>query len=224
MSYELGSKARLIYSGIKGYNFWMKTVIEINQFDKNKIAQYRLKVIHHYQQFGLASTLSAYPVKRSTFFLWKQKLEKSKGKLTSLIPNSTRPDNLRRMQVDPLLLFEIKRLRQKHYRLGKQKLKPLVDKFCKENSLETPSTSLIGKIIKRNNFFYQRKTFGYHDPNRKKYQRKKKLRIKKAPHPDQGGYIEGDTVETITADGLRRYTISFMNKLRYICDIENCGS
>ena len=40
MSYEFG-KARKIFSGIKGYDYWMKTVIHINQFDKSEIAKYR---------------------------------------------------------------------------------------------------------------------------------------------------------------------------------------
>ncbi|HGJ66920.1 TPA: hypothetical protein ENS27_16295 [bacterium] len=197
----------------------MKTIIDINSFDKSEIAKYRLKVIQHYQQFGLASTLNAYPISRATLFLWKQKLSSSNGRLRSLIPKSTKPKTTRSMVVHPLVLGEIKRLRQKHYRLGKHKLKPLLESFCKHYGLKPPSSSLIGKIIKRCNLFYQRSTYGYHDPHRKPYQRKtKKIRVLKAPKPKQAGYIQGDTVETITTDGLRRYTISFIDvklKLSY---------
>jgi len=114
MSHSLGSKPKLIFSGVKGYNHWMKTVISINQFDKYEIAKYRLKVINHYQQFGLESTLNAYPVKRSTLFLWLKKLKDGQGKLTSLIPLTTRPHKVRQMMVDLKVVLEIARLRQKH--------------------------------------------------------------------------------------------------------------
>jgi hypothetical protein len=96
MSYEW-SKAKRIFSGIKGYDYWMKTVININAFDKHEVAKYRLKVIDHYHQFGLDSTLSAFPVKRSTLFLWQKKLKQSLGKLPSLSPASTKPHHTRVM-------------------------------------------------------------------------------------------------------------------------------
>lgn len=210
MSHEW-SKAKRIFSRIKGYDYWMKTVININQFNKSDIAQYRLKVIKHYERFGLTSTLSAYPVARSTLFLWKKKLKETQGRLSSLIPKSTRPKRVRRMVIHPLILEEIERLRKKHYRLGKQKIKPLLYEYCLGQGLKPPSVSLIGKIIKRHKMFYQRQIFGYHNPNRKKHVFKKKERVRKAPKPQEGGYIQGDTVETITGDTLRRYTISFID-------------
>jgi len=210
MSYEW-SKARKIFSRVKGYDYWMKTVIKINQFDKNEIAKYRLRVIEHYERFGLASTISAYPVARSTLFFWRKKYQESRRNLLSLIPVSTKPKSPRRMIVQPLILEEMERLRKKHYRLGKLKIKPLLDRYCQKHGLKTPSVSLIGKIIKRHNLFFQRPAFGYHDPGRKKPQFKKKERVKKAPKPEEGGYIQGDTVEIITSDWLRRYTISFID-------------
>lgn len=209
MSHELGSKPKLILSGIKGYNHWMKTVISINQFDKYEVAKYRLKVINHYQQFGLESALNAFPVKRSTIFLWLGKLKKDHGSLTSLIPISTKPHQVRQMSINSRIISEIARLRREHYRLGKLKLKPLIDEFCKGESINLPSVSLIGKVIKRNNLFFQRPQ-SCHDPARKKYSRKKKQRIKNAPKPTVGGYIQADTVETFIL-GTKRYTISFID-------------
>lgn len=210
MSHELGSKPKLILSGIKGYNHWMKTVISINQFDKYEIAKYRLRVINHYRQFGLESTLlNAFPVKRSTLFLWLGKLRNERGSLTALIPKSTRPHRVRQMLVDSRIILEIARLRQEHYRLGKLKLKPLIDEFCKGKDIKSPSVSLIGRIIKRNNLFYQRPST-YHDPARKEYTRKKKERVKQAPKPTLGGYVQADTVETFVL-GTKRYTISFID-------------
>jgi len=209
MSYEW-SKARRILSGIKGYDYWMKTVINVNQFDKNEVAKYRLRIIEHYRNFGLSSALSAFPVKRSTLFLWQKKLRKSGGKLTALIPESTRPKRPREMRINPLILDEITRLRKKHYRLGKNKLKPLLDDYCRKYQLNPVSISLVGKIIKRRNLFFQRPGLGYHNPNRKKHEFGKRLRVKKAPQPNQGGYAQADTIETISW-GLKRYTITFID-------------
>lgn len=209
MSYEWG-KAKSIFAGVLGYDYWMKTVIHINQFDKNEVAKYRLKVIEHYQRFGLSSTLSAFPVKRSTFFLWKQKLQQSGGKLFSLIPASTRPKQVRQMIIHPLVLAKIEKLRKKHYRIGKQKVKPLLDDYCTQHGLKPPSASLIGKIIKRHNLFFQRQDRIYHDPSRKRHEYQAKTRIKKVPHANQGGHIQADTIETYI-DGLKRYTFTFVD-------------
>jgi hypothetical protein len=209
MSHSLGSKPKLIFSGLRSYSHWMKTVISINQFDQYEEAKYRLNVINHYSQFGIESTLDSYPVKRSTVFLWAKKLKDNNGKLTSLIPQSTKPHNVRQMKVDPKIIGEISKLRQKHYRLGKLKLKPLIDSFCNKENIKPPSVSIIGKIIKRNGLFFQRSNPSP-NPDRKKYQRKKKPRVKRAPKPTQGGYIQADTVETIVL-GVRRYTISFID-------------
>ena len=60
-----------------------------------------------------------------------------------------------------------KRLREKHPRLGKEKLKPLLDKYCRERGLKPISESSIGNIIKRHKFFYQKSGRIYHDPNSK---------------------------------------------------------
>lgn len=209
MSHELGSKPKLILSRIKGCNHWMKTVISINQFDKYEVAKYRLRVIEHCRQFGIRSTLNAFPVKRSTIFLWLAKLKAGNGSLVALVPKSTRPFGVRQMNVNSRIITEITRLRQKHYRLGKLKIKPLIDEYCRKENIRYPSISHIGKIIKRNNLFFQRPK-SCHDPARKEYVRQKKERVKNAPKPNVGGYIQADTVETFVL-GTRRYTISFID-------------
>lgn len=206
MSHET-NRIRTIFPKTPGYNSWMKRVISINAHSDNKTAQYRLEVIKFYQQFGMKATLAAFPVKRSTVFLWQQKLKESKGRLSSLIPQSTKPKKVNQMRTHPLVLAEICRLRRKHYRLGKHKLYPLIKRYCQTVMLSCSSESTIGKIIKRNNIFYDKITYGYHDPNRKKPERKKKTRVLKAPKPEAGGYVELDTIETII-DGIRRYTIT----------------
>jgi hypothetical protein len=61
----------------------MKKVISLSAFADSETAQYRLRVIKYYQQFGLEATLSAFPVKRSTVFLWQKTLKDNRGRLSS---------------------------------------------------------------------------------------------------------------------------------------------
>jgi len=53
MSHEFG-KAKRVWSGVGGYDHWMKTVINVNRFDGNDVAQFRLKVLKHWREHGLA--------------------------------------------------------------------------------------------------------------------------------------------------------------------------
>lgn len=215
MSHET-DRLRSIFGGIRGYTAWMKKVISINAHADSETGVYRLKVINYYRKFGLSATLAAFPVKRSTLFLWQKILKDNHGRLVSLIPKSTRPHRARTMQTQPLVFAEICRLRKAHYRLGKHKLFFLVKRYCLGVGIIFPQESTIGKIIKRNNLFYSRATFGYHDPARKRPDKIKKLRVNKAPKPNQGGYVEMDTVETIIL-GIRRYTITAIDvKLKVV--------
>ena len=135
MSRSLGNKPKQIFSKIRGYNRWMKTMISINEYDNSEVAKYRLKVINHYQQYGLSSTLNAYPVDRSNILWWQQKLKRSAGKLSSFVPGSTKPHNKKTTLTDPAIVEQIARLRKKHWRLGKNNPKPLVDQFCEDQVL-----------------------------------------------------------------------------------------
>jgi transposase InsO family protein len=185
----------------------MKKVVSLTAFADSDTASYRLRVINYYQRFGMEATLVAFPVKRSTIFLWQKTLKENGGRLSSLIPKSSRPHKVRRMQTHPLVLAEICRLRKKHYRLGKKKLYPLVKRYCKRVGIAFPAISTIGKIIKRNQIFFDKPTYGYHDPNRQKHQRRKKTRVRYAPKPKLGGWVQLDTIETRVGD-LKRYTIT----------------
>lgn len=206
MSHET-DRIRYILPYIPGYTSWMKKVTSTTAFADSDTAQYRLRVIEYYQQFGITATLAAFPVKRSTIFLWQKTLKDSGGRLSSLIPRSSRPKKTRRMQTHPLVLAEICRLRKVHYRLGKKKLYPLIRQYGEQMGIECPAIPTIGKIIKRNQIFFDKPTYGYHDPGRKKYQRRKKQRVIYAPKPTSGGYVELDTIET-RVDTLKRYTMT----------------
>lgn len=184
----------------------------LRRFSESEIALQRMKIIKFYDQYGEKAVKEAFGADRKVISRWKQRLAKSKGKLSSLIPLSTKPHRVRVPQVDPQITAFIKDQREAHPRIGKEKLKPDLDICCHKLGIPTISTSTIGNVIKRNHFFFQ-KAAGkiYHDPNSKwaknQVKRKKRLRIKHSPKPTEYGHILSDTVERIT-DGIKDYFLS----------------
>jgi transposase InsO family protein len=204
---KIGTSSRIVglWEGTRldGNRAIMKTFGSIFKFDESKEGRFKLRVIEFSKSYGVSAAVSAYGVARSTVFRWKKELKQSGGKLDSLVPKSRVPVRKRKMLIDPLVLSFIKDLREKHYRLGKEKIKVLLDEYCLKNNIKTISVSTIGKIIKRNNFFFQLSGRVYHAP---KYRRKisYKTKIKYSPKIQHQGYIEIDTVSEFV-DGLKYY-------------------
>jgi transposase InsO family protein len=198
-----------VFGGIEGYYRFMKTVISINKSQQDKTARYRLRVLKHFWKYGLDSTLDAFPVSRPTVFRWQKELKKSGGKLQSLVPKSTRPNQIRKMQVSPDLVAKIKELRLKWPNLSKHKLKPLLDVYCSEIGHKPISATTIGEVIRRNNFFFKNTHKMYHNPNRKRQVTKAKTRVWRAPQ-QKPGHIEADLVET-RIDGKKKYTVCWID-------------
>lgn len=165
MSHET-DRVRPVFSYLQGYNPLMKKLASITAFADSDTAVYRLKVIDYYRRFGLTATLAAFPVKRSSLFVWQKTLKESGGRLSSLIPRLSRPRTVRRMQTHPLVLAEICRLRKKHYRLGKKKIYFLVTRYCRTMGIDYPAVSTIGKIVKRNRLFFDKPTVTVLKPSR----------------------------------------------------------
>jgi len=149
-------------------------------------------------------------VDRKLIYVWRKRLEASHGKLTALLPESTRPKRLREMKTNPQIVSFIRMLRMKHPRLGKEKIKPLLDSYCAEEHLQSISESTIGKVITRHHLFFQRSGKMYHNPSSKYTDRTRKtrrLRAKKARKPTDFGHIQSDVVE-ILDHSVKRYLFS----------------
>jgi len=80
-------------------------------------------------------TIAAYDISKATLYRWRKRLDKSGGKLTSLITYSRSPKNKRRIIVDPRIISYIRILRTNHPYLGKEKIKPLLDKIFTQHKL-----------------------------------------------------------------------------------------
>lgn len=159
-------------------------VVSLRRFAGNEVAQQRLKIIRFYEKHGEEATKEAFGVDRKLISKWRKRLKEGSGKLEALIPHSTRPKRVRESNIPKKMIDFIRDLRQKYPRLGKEKIKPFLDEYCKERGLKTVSESSIGNIIKRHKFFYQKTGRIYHNPDSKWAQnqgkRQKRLKTK---HP-----------------------------------------
>lgn len=180
----------------------------LQRFESSEVAKQRKKIIEFYEKYGEEATIKAFGTDRKVLHIWKKKLIESGGKLESLVPCSTKPARTRSMSVDLRIIEFIRSHRLKYGRIGKEKLKVLLDGYCKGIGIKSVSESTIGKIIKRHKFFYQGKPGkAYHDPNRKQPQRQKRQRVKRSPKAVEVGHFQADS-SVVHEAGLTRYLIS----------------
>ncbi len=180
----------------------------LRKFNQSEVAQERQRILNYYDHYGGAATLDAFGVDRKLIYVWRQRLKLNGRKPSALVPESTTPKTKRQMMVDPQIVDFIKQLREKRYRLGKEKIKVLLDKYCDSIGIDSIAESTIGKVINRNKFFFSKANYRvYHDPTNgwaKRKHQTKRLRIKRSPKYTDSGHIIADTIERIT-DGIRDY-------------------
>ncbi len=197
----------------------------LRRYSANEVARQRLKIIGFYRQYGEKATKEAFGADRKVISRWSQRLGTRGGQLAALIPRSTRPRQTRKPTTNPLVVAWIEKERAAHPRIGKEKLKPDLDRYCQTMGILSISVSTIGKIIKRNHFFFQKPDYRiYHNPDcawaKKAVKKKRRLRIRHSPHPQTYGHILSDTVEKVIA-GTRRYFMSAIDaKLKFALTIE----
>lgn len=193
------------YSGIKGfvrvYEYGFRHTHMIT-----KEAKGRLKIVEFWQQFGLEATYVAYGAKRSTLFGW-QKMFREKG-LIGLNPGSQAPKTRRKREVDWRIIGEIRRLGTEVCpNLGKDKIKPFLDKFCEAAGLTKVSEPKIGRIIKEKKIYHHRQKVS-HFGRIKEVKRKKKERKPKGLSVElPGQFVEVDTVVRFVL-GIKRYIVT----------------
>lgn len=172
-------------------------------------AKHRAKILAFYHKYGLTPTLDAFTIKRSTLFLWQQKLKAGHGQLELLNDQSHIPRTKRKRLWPTMIITEIKQLRQEHPNLGKDKINTLLQEFCVQNQLSCPSTSTIGRLIKDagglRSFPQKVSHFG-------KVKSIKRTKILRKPNDFQAHYaghlVALDTIEKFV-HGVRRYVITF---------------
>jgi transposase InsO family protein len=137
----------------------------LSTISHNQIVAEKLSVIKFFDEYRYKTTKDAFGVGRSTVYLWKKKLKDSKQDVACLANRSRRPKGARKGQADPLILKFIRDIRENTYRMGKTKIKLLLDEYCRQNRLPVMSESWIGKQIKKNNWYFEPVGKTYHNPS-----------------------------------------------------------
>jgi len=197
----------------KGYINVMKYHNNIPKSIKS-VRDFRVKVLEHKDQYGIESAIDAFGVGRSTIYLWQKKYLASRKLASSLSPKSTKPKRVRKSRISHLLIEEVARIRLKHSRIGKSKLKVFLDQYCDDNNLDKISESSIGRILGRlkNNGkipTYQRLTYHARKDcfSDYKYHQRQKLR-RAGYYPKQPGELLQIDCVIKVRNGVRRYIVS----------------
>jgi transposase len=111
----------------------------LKEHPQQEIIEKRLKIIKFFNTYGEKATKDAFNVARSTVYLWKKKLKEAKGRITALAPLSKAPIKKRQRKIDPLLVKFIIDYRKKHPGVGKEAIKPSLDKYCRQIGVQTIS-------------------------------------------------------------------------------------
>jgi transposase InsO family protein len=213
------NRCRYLFSNTPLYNADMKKYIQsVKVFSASEKAKYRLKVIEFHNKYGTLATKDAFNTSKATIYRWKKILKDNHGRLSSLVPLSTAPKHPRIMMTDQRIVLFIKQIRKNHPRLGKEKIKPLLDEYCQKQAITSISQSTIGKLIKRHNLLSP-KRYGryYHNPADKRAQKqvKYKTKVKRSPKPKEFGYLEIDAVVKFI-DGMKLYIFNAVDiKLKF---------
>ena len=191
------------FGKIAGYKEVSQMLPSLRKFNQSEVAKERQRILNYYDHYGGLATLDAFGVDRKLIYVWKRRLRLNGQKRSALVPQSTTPKTKRKMTVDLRIINFIASQREEHYRLGKEKIKPLLDEYCLGLGIDSIAESTIGKVIKRHSFFFSKSNYrNYHFPKYRQKFKAKRLRVKKAESIP--GRIQIDTIERIT-NGIKEY-------------------
>lgn len=198
-------RAHFLGKWLKGYGRYMKFKHDLAITQANYIVSQRLQAIVLLEEHGFKAVQTAYGVSRPTVYRWRRRWISSGRWAEALTPQSTRPHKTRRMETDPRVVDFIRGFRRRYPRLGKAKLKPLLDEYCRKEGIPTLAEATIGKVIKRHhlNFPPQGKRGG---ALQKRYGKRKRVSSRvKAQVP--GELVQIDAIVRFE-DGIRFYLIT----------------
>ena len=204
-------RTRNLWYRVKGF-YSVKKLGYLLDMKNIKDAQYRMKILHFFDSYGLDATKEAFGVSRRTLFRWKALLKKKGNHTTSLIPKSCSPKNKRISQVPDIVTKEIRRLREAYPNLGKAKVHVLLQEWCKANNLKCPSESTIGRIIAKAKDKMRLVPYRIDSKGRVKKPKKRdfKNRKPKGLTAKPMNLWATDTIERV-CEGMRRYIITFFD-------------
>lgn len=132
--------------GIRGFRRMMDSSIRwIRMITKE--AEHRYEILVFWQKHGLTATTEAFKVKKRTLQNWKACLKSGCGMIESLNLKSRAPKNRRKRAWPSATVSEIRRVREEHPNLGKEKIFVHLQAFCHEKHIMCPSVRTIGRLI-----------------------------------------------------------------------------
>jgi putative transposase len=201
-----------INKGVVGSRTMYNAVSRKRQYqDKQvKIMEERVKIVQHSKEFGIDSAISAFGVSKRTLCRWRKVL-KSKSNIYDLIPQSTKPKNIRESKVKPEIVKYIQELKVEYAKLGKDKISRLISDTLGEIVSPTKVQDIVnnlkerGILRKKVKFSLNGKTGKLHILQRKK--RKFKARRDGFIPSKKGELVQVDTV-VVSYFGKRYYLIT----------------
>lgn len=146
-------KSEYILGKIRHSREVIKLIYHLRLYDRSEVAKERRKIISFYDTYGEKAAKEAFGADRKLIYLWRKRI-KARGGLNGLVPDSQAPKNPRRSKIDARIIGFIKEKREFVPRMSKKKLKPLLDEFCQKEDLSIISVATVGRVIKRNKFFF----------------------------------------------------------------------
>ncbi|MCD6454137.1 MAG: transposase, partial [Candidatus Aminicenantes bacterium] len=196
-----------IYKWIRGVNNVYSLYMREKEIENYRdVIAFRLKVVEFFERHGLRLTVEAFGVSKSTIYRWRKRLQQGGGAISALAPCSKAPKRKRKREVSPQIIKFPEELRRTHPRMGKEKIKILLDEYCKSKGLRSPSASTIGRIIKERGLFFYPQEFTHFGKVKRK-SRVKKLRRKNYKPRRAGDLLQLDSLY-IFVDGIKRYIIT----------------
>jgi transposase InsO family protein len=111
-------------------------------------AKYRLKILCHWERYGMESALHAFGVSERTLWNWQKKFDEGGKKIEALNPQKRTPHTKRTRTWDIRVLSEVRRLREAHPNLGAAKILPLLLDFTDSTGIPTcPKKATIERLI-----------------------------------------------------------------------------
>lgn len=169
----------------------------------------KAKILVFREKHGHKTALEAFELKSRTLYHWKKQWETGGKKPEALNEKKRIPKNKRKRIWPEEVIAAIKRQRWEHPNLGKEKIYPILQKFCKEKHLACPKPKTIGRLIKDlgglRMFPQKISHFG-------KIKIIKRQKVLRKPHDFKAAYpghcVALDTIEKFV-NGSRRYVITF---------------
>ena len=199
---------RRVGYGVRG--FWKITDYAIRYARMvTEEAKKRAKILSFWKEYGLGATKRAFGVSRRSLYRWQKKSKEGQGKMEALNAASKRPKQTRKKTWHPDIVQEVKRIREAHPNLGKDKVHILLKPFCIREKLTRPSVSTIGRMIAADP--KKMRTFPTkvrHNGTIVVKKRQKKDRKPKGFIAERPGHcLAFDTIERIV-HGCRRYVVT----------------